>query len=61
MVRRVSTVRPGDDAGVLPQLFERGEVAIVVDDERRVQAVLTKKDLIEFMSKSRKLGDALAR
>ena len=45
-----------DEAEKLPELFERGEVAIIVDDERRVSAVLTKMDLIEFMSKRRKLG-----
>jgi cystathionine beta-synthase len=61
MERRVSTVRPHDSADVLPEMFERGEVAIVVDDERRVQAVLTKLDLIEFMSKRRKLGRSLER
>ncbi|MGF1465899.1 MAG: cystathionine beta-synthase [Sandaracinaceae bacterium] len=60
MERRVHTVRPHDDAVVLPELFERGEVAIVVDDERRVTSVLTKMDFIEFMSKSRKLSGALS-
>jgi cystathionine beta-synthase len=59
MARRVSTVRPHDDVSILPQLFERGEVAIVTDDERKVEAVLTKMDLIEFMSKGKKLGDSL--
>ena len=61
MARRVSTVRPTDDAAVLPQLFERGEVAIVVDEQRKVTAVLTKMDLIELMSKRRKLGQAAKR
>jgi cystathionine beta-synthase len=60
MARRVTTMRPHDGADALPDLFERGEVAIVVDDERRVTAVLTKLDLIEFMSKGRKLGGRLA-
>ena len=44
---------------MLPQLFERGEVAIVVDEGRGVEAVLTKLDLIEFMSKRRKLEASL--
>ncbi|MBX3274876.1 MAG: cystathionine beta-synthase [Sandaracinaceae bacterium] len=60
MVRRVSTVELEDPADVLPQLFERGEVAIVVDPERHVKAVLTKMDLIDYMSKERKLGAKLA-
>ncbi|MCA9599967.1 MAG: cystathionine beta-synthase [Myxococcales bacterium] len=50
MVRRVSTVAPHDGAGLLPAIFERGEVAIVVDDERHVQALLTKMDLIDYLS-----------
>ncbi len=56
MVRRVSTVRSHDHATVLPALFERGEVAIVVDEGRRVNAVLTKMDFIDFVSKRRKLA-----
>ena len=55
MERRVSTVRTNDDAGALPAIFERGEVAIVVDDDRRVEAIVTKMDFIDFLSKRRKL------
>jgi len=58
MVRRVSTVAPHDEAGRLPEIFEHGEVAIVVDADRRVVAVLTKMDLIEFLSSRAKLGSA---
>jgi len=50
MVRRVSTVRATDEASALPAIFERGEVAIVVDDARSVQAVLTKMDFIELVA-----------
>ncbi len=59
MVRRVSTAREHDDADGLAALFERGEVAIIVDGERNVMAVITKMDLIEYMSKAKKLGDSL--
>ncbi|MCC6213817.1 MAG: cystathionine beta-synthase [Polyangiaceae bacterium] len=59
MVRRVSTVAPHGPAALLPQIFERGEVAIVVDEQHQVRAVLTKMDLIEFLSKQRRLGDRL--
>ena len=55
MERRVTTVTVHDDAGSLPQVFERGEVALVVDAERRVEAVVTKLDFIEFLSKRRRL------
>jgi cystathionine beta-synthase len=50
MVRRVSTVSANDEARELPEIFERGEVAIVVDGERTVQAVVTKMDFIEFVA-----------
>jgi cystathionine beta-synthase len=50
MVRRVSTVQMHASAGELPAIFERGEVAIVVDEQRQVQALLTKMDLIEILA-----------
>ncbi len=56
MVRRVSTVAMHDSANVLPDVFERGEVALVIDEERRVQAVLTKMDLIDFLASRARLG-----
>ena len=58
MVRKVATVAPHESAGALPQIFERGEVALVVDDERRVQALLTKMDLIEYLSSRGRFGSA---
>ncbi|MGE0785355.1 MAG: cystathionine beta-synthase [Sandaracinaceae bacterium] len=61
MARRVSTLGMHDDADALPGLFERGEVAIVVDEDRKVKAVLTKLDFIEFVSKARRLKDSLGR
>ncbi|MEN0060494.1 MAG: cystathionine beta-synthase [Myxococcota bacterium] len=56
MVRKVSTVHPHEDASVLPELFERGEVAIVIDEERHVTAVLTKMDFIDLVSQRRNLS-----
>jgi cystathionine beta-synthase len=56
MVRRVSTVAMHDSAQLLPDIFERGEVAIVIDEERSVQAVVTKMDLIEFLGIRARLG-----
>jgi cystathionine beta-synthase len=53
MVRRVSTVAMHDSAGDLPNIFERGEVAIVVDHQHQVQAIVTKMDLIEFLAARR--------
>ncbi len=53
MVRRVSTVSEADEASALPMIFEKGEVAIVVDGDRTVKAVLTKMDFIDFVAGSR--------
>jgi len=50
MHRRVSTVADHAPASMLPEIFERGEVALVVDGERRIQGLLTKVDLIEYMT-----------
>jgi cystathionine beta-synthase len=49
MVRKVATIGIGASSSELPRIFERGEVAIVCDDERRVLALLTKMDLIELL------------
>jgi cystathionine beta-synthase len=51
MVRKVSTVAPHAPASELPRIFERGEVALVVDAERRVQGLITKLDLIEHLTR----------
>lgn len=51
MERKVSTVAPHAEASQLPHIFERGEVALVVDDDRRVQGIITKLDLIEHLTR----------
>jgi cystathionine beta-synthase len=53
MVRKVSTVAMHASSGELPAIFERGEVALVVDDQRQVLALLTKMDLIEMLASRR--------
>lgn len=58
MERRVSTMSLHDDASKLSDVFARGEVAIITDDERRVLAVLTKMDLIEVMAGRRNYARA---
>ncbi len=50
MVRNVSTVAMHASSSELPSIFERGEVALVVDPERRVLALLTKMDLIDMLA-----------
>jgi cystathionine beta-synthase len=53
MNRRVSTVTADDPAGRLHEFFNRGEVAIVLDDAKRVVALLTKIDFVEYLTKSK--------
>lgn len=58
MIRKVSTVAAHEPAGLLPQIFERGEVAIVVDADKAVLAIVTKLDLIEYLSSRARLATA---
>ena len=51
MERKVSTVSPHAEADQLPHIFERGEVALVVDDDRSVLGIITKLDLIDHLTK----------
>ena len=50
MERRVSTVGLNANAGELPRIFERGEVALVTDTDRKVLGIITKMDLIEVLA-----------
>jgi len=52
MVRKVSTVAPHAPANELPRIFERGEVALVVDEQRHVIGLFTKLDLIEHLTRT---------
>jgi cystathionine beta-synthase len=56
MERKVSTVAMQASSSELPRIFERGEVAIVVDDQRSVLGILTKMDLIEMLSRRPQVG-----
>ncbi len=50
MVRNVFTVLPHTPASELPRAFDRGEVALVVDDDNRPVGILTKMDLIDILA-----------
>ena len=50
MVRNVARVSLHTPSSVLPPMFDRGEVAIVVDDEQKVKGILTKLDLIDILA-----------
>ncbi len=56
MVRKVSTVAMHASSSELPTIFERGEVALVVDGDRHVLALLTKMDLIEMLASRGRRG-----
>ena len=56
MVRKVSTVAMHASSSELPAIFERGEVALVVDNDRHVLGLLTKMDLIEMLAARRRPG-----
>jgi cystathionine beta-synthase len=52
MFRNVRTVNVQDDAGVLTKLFADGLVALVVDDANRLQGIVTKMDLVDYLTRS---------
>lgn len=53
MERKVSTVSMHAGSGELPRIFERGEVAIVIDEALQVIGIITKMDLIEMLASKR--------
>jgi cystathionine beta-synthase len=50
MFRRVETIHESEDAGRLPGLFADGLVAMVVDDVGGLKGLLTKLDLVDFLT-----------
>ena len=50
MERNVATVTMHTSSSELTQIFERGEIALVVDNDRGIQAIVTKMDLIELLA-----------
>ena len=50
MERKVSTVATNASSSELPRIFEKGEVAVVTDQDRTVIGILTKMDLIEMLA-----------
>jgi cystathionine beta-synthase len=55
MVRRVSTVHINEPAGSLLGIFERGEVALVIDADKHLLGLVTKMDLIDIIAGRRGL------
>ena len=51
MFRNVRTVEDSDDAATLTRVFAEGMAAVVVDENRKVIGLLTKLDLVDFLTK----------
>ncbi len=51
MFRNVRTVHESDDAATLTRLFADGLVAVVVDDDKRVKGIVTKLDLVDYLTR----------
>ena len=51
MFRKVRTVSPDDDASVLTKFFAEALAAVVVDDSGTLQGILTKMDLVDFLTR----------
>jgi cystathionine beta-synthase len=52
MFRKVRTVSEADDAGSLTKLFAEGMVALVVDDSQHLKAIVTKMDLVDYLTRN---------
>jgi len=52
MFRKVRTVSDSEDAGSLTKLFAEGLVALVVDDSQHLKAIVTKMDLVDYLTRN---------
>jgi cystathionine beta-synthase len=52
MFRNVKTVNEAEDAGVLTRMFAEGLVGLVVDDEQRLKGLVSKMDLVDYLTKT---------
>ncbi len=52
MFRNVKTVTEDDDASTLTKLFGEGLVAVVVDDAKAVKGIVTKLDLVDYLTRA---------
>jgi predicted transcriptional regulator len=50
MFRNVVTIGENEDAGSLTSLFTESLVALVVDSEKHLKGVITKMDLVDYLS-----------
>ncbi|MHC4931657.1 MAG: pyridoxal-phosphate dependent enzyme, partial [Planctomycetota bacterium] len=50
MMRDVLTVHESDDARSLTELFARDAIGLVVDDDSRLKGIISKMDLVDFLT-----------
>jgi cystathionine beta-synthase len=51
MFRKVRTINERDDARGLTQMFAEGLAGLVVDDSQRLVGIVTKMDLVDYLTK----------
>ena len=52
MFRNVETIDLNADAGGLPEIFAKGMVAVVTDTDQQLHGLISKMDLVEFLTNS---------
>ncbi len=52
MFRDVRTVHESEEAGVLTSLFGDGYAALVVDDDERLHGIISKVDLVDYLTRT---------
>jgi cystathionine beta-synthase len=52
MFRKVHMVNEREDAGVLTKMFAEGLVGLVVDDQQCLKGIVTKMDLVDYLTHS---------
>ena len=55
MFRNVRTVNLSEDASVLTRMFSEGLVGLVVDDEHHLKGLVSKMDMVDFLTRSPKV------
>jgi cystathionine beta-synthase len=52
LFRNVKTVNEAEDAGVLTRMFAEGLVGLVVDDDLQLKGLVSKMDLVDYLTKT---------
>jgi len=52
MFRNVKTIHESEDAGALTHMFADGLVGLVVDDDQQLKGLISKMDMVDYLTKS---------